>query len=78
MDDVEIKRGGQLEYTDDVYTNSRSFFVGGKSCWETWMGGLEYVGKLPCVWYTPRLFTSDGYYIRIKGTQKEIGKGEAW
>lgn len=68
MDDVEIKRGGQFEYTDDVYPNSRSFFVGGKSCRKTWMGRLEHVGKLPCVWYTPRLFASDGYYIRITDT----------
>lgn len=78
MDDVEATRGGQFEYTDDVYTNAGSFFVGGKSCRETWVGGLEYVGKLSCVWYTPRLFTSDGDYIRIKGTQKEISGAEAW
>ena len=63
MDHLEVARGGQSEYTDDVYTDSRKFCVGGESGSEIWVGGLEYVGNLPCDRCTPGLFVGDGDYV---------------
>lgn len=63
MDDVEVARGGQFEYTDDVYTDAGKLFVGGESGSEIWVGGLEYMGHLSCDGCTPGLFVSDGDYI---------------
>ncbi len=63
MDDVEVESGGQFEYTDDVYTDAGKLCVGGQSGCEIWLGGLEYVGNLPCDGYTPRLPARDGSYV---------------
>ena len=63
MDDVEATRGGQFEYTNDVYTDAGKLCVGGESSSEIWMGGLEYMGNLPCDGDTPGLFVSDGNYF---------------
>ena len=63
MDDVEIARNGQFEYTNDVYTDAGKLCVGGESGSAVRVGGLEYVGNLPCNGYTPGLFVSDGNYI---------------
>ena len=63
MDDVEDARGGQFEYTDDVYTDAGKLCMGGKSGCEIWVGGLEYVGNLLGDGYTPRLLVSDGSYV---------------
>ena len=63
MDDVEAARGGQSEYTDDVYTDPGKLCVGGESSGEIWMGGLEYVGNLSCNRGTPRLSIGDGDHL---------------
>lgn len=63
MDDVEVTGCGQFEYTNDVYTDAGELCLGGKSCSEIWVGGLEYVGNLPCDGCTPGLFVSDGDYV---------------
>ena len=34
--------------------------MGGKSCSETRVGGMEYVGNLPCDWCPPGMSLSDG------------------
>lgn len=63
MDDVEVTRSGQFKYTDDVYTDAGKLCVGGESGSEVWVGGLEYVGDLPCDRCTSGLFVSDGDYV---------------
>ena len=63
MDHVEIARGGQFEYTDDVYTDAGKLCVGRESGSEVWVGGLEYMGNLPRDGVTPGLFASNGNYI---------------
>lgn len=63
MDDVEVARGGQSKYTDDVYTDSRKLCVGREPGSAVWVGGLEYMGNLPCDGRTPGVFISDGDYI---------------
>ena len=63
MDDLEVARGGQSKYTDDVYTDARKLCVGRESGSAVRLGGLEYVGNLPCDRRTPGLFVSDGDYI---------------
>ena len=60
MDDVEVARGGQLEYTNDVYTNAGKLCLGGESCSKIWVGGLEYVGNLSCDGCAPGMLVSDG------------------
>ena len=79
MDDVEVTRGRQLEYTYDVYTNTWELCVGGESCSKIWVGGLEYVGNLPCDGLAPGMSTSDGNYVRVKGTEEMCGwRGSEW
>lgn len=46
-----------------MYTDAGKLCVGGESCSEIWVAGLEHLGNLPCDWYTPGLFVSDGDYI---------------
>lgn len=70
MDDVEAARGGQSEYTDDVYTDAGKLCVGGESGSEIWMGGLEYVGNLSCNRGTPRLSIGDGDHLRVESSEE--------
>lgn len=63
MDDMEVARGGQSKYTDDVYTDSGELCVGGEFGGKIWVGGLEYLGNLPCDRCSPGLFVSDGDYV---------------
>ena len=75
MDDVEVARGRQSEYTDDVYTDAGKLCVGGESGNEIWVGGLEHVGNLPCNGCTPGVFVSDGDHLRIEGTKEGDRQG---
>ena len=63
MDDVEVARGGQSQYTDDVYTDAGKLCMGREFGSAFWVGGLEYVGNLPRNGCTPGLFVSDGDYV---------------
>ena len=63
MDDLEVARGWQFEYTDDVYTDAGKLCVGWESGSEIWVGGLEYMGDLSCDRGTPGLFVSDGHNV---------------
>ena len=63
MDDVEVARGGQSQYSNDVYTDAGKLCVGWESGCTFWMGGLEYVGNLPCDRCAAGLFVSDGDYV---------------
>ena len=63
MDDVEVARGGQSQYSDDVYTDAGKLCVGRESGSTVRVGGLEYVGNLPCDGCTSGMFISDGNYV---------------
>lgn len=63
MDHVENARGGQSQYTDDVYTDARKLCMGRESGSTVRVGRLEYVGNLPCDGCAARLFASHGDYV---------------
>lgn len=63
MDDVEVARRGKSQYTDDVYTDAGKLCMGRESSSTVRVGGLEYVGNLPCDGCAAGLFASDGDYV---------------
>ena len=46
MDNLEITAGGELKYTDDVYTNSRELCMGGKLGRAIRLERMEYLGDI--------------------------------
>ena len=63
MDNMEVARSWQFEYTNDVYTDAWKLCVGGESCSEIWVAGLEYMGNLPCDRVSSGMSVSDGDYV---------------
>ena len=56
-----------------MYTDAGKLCVGGKSCSETGVGGMEHMGNLPCDRCTPGMSISDGDNFRVKITKERGG-----
>ena len=73
---MELASRRELEYSDDVHTDTRKLCVGWESCREVWLGRVEHVGNLPRHWYLAGVPARNGYNIRSSRLEEAERKGK--
>lgn len=63
MDDMEAGRCRESEHSHDAYSDSRQLCVVWEFGCEIGMGGLEYLGVIPCYWMSAGMLVGYGYLL---------------